>query len=584
MRKHIYFSFTGLCLFSTLFSWAQERENDTLNTNVINVVKPYTPTISDAFKVKETPVLDDGVTTAKKAVDYTIFSIPVASTFTPAKGKAAVLDKQKAPKLFDNYANLAFGSYTSVLADLYLNHAISRTENIGGYLQHQSAQGGINNLLLDDAFYNTKLQANYEQINRNLKWDLNLGGLHQVYNWHGMQQPYFNETDAKGVDAGHTFYGANLGGSVQLEDAYLSKGEAHFQYFGDDYGSAENHFKAKLISDVTIKDYDINTQLTIDYLGGSFDRNYFNSEAINYGNFNIGLAPSYQLVQEDLSVNLGVSVVYLNDTEASESNVYIYPNIAASYRLVDELLLVYGGIEGGLTQNTYYSVSQENPFVSPTLLILPTNKQYDAYVGLKGKISSNMGYDVKASYRSEKNKQLFKNNLIPYDFTRTEAYQYGNSYGLVYDKITTLSVGGKLQVDLNQDFTLALTANYFIYNTDAEAEAWNLPNMKASLMLDYQITNKWFAGANLFFEGERQAVSGFAFANNPANPIFTNNPLPITLDGFLDANAHVGYRVNNRLDVYAKVNNLANQSYHRWLNYPVQTFQALVGASYKFDF
>ena len=79
-----------------------------LNTGVIDVVKPYTPSISDAFKVKEAPTLDDETTETKKEIKYNIFSFPVASTFTPAKGKAAVVEKAKPVKLFDNYATLVW--------------------------------------------------------------------------------------------------------------------------------------------------------------------------------------------------------------------------------------------------------------------------------------------------------------------------------------------------------------------------------------------------------------------------------------------------------------------------------------------
>ncbi|MEC8885006.1 MAG: TonB-dependent receptor, partial [Bacteroidota bacterium] len=79
------------------FVHAQEKDN--LGTEVVNVVKPYTPEIGDAFKVKATPALNDSVNTAKKKVTYGIFSVPVASTFTPAKGKAAQVEKAKPVKL-----------------------------------------------------------------------------------------------------------------------------------------------------------------------------------------------------------------------------------------------------------------------------------------------------------------------------------------------------------------------------------------------------------------------------------------------------------------------------------------------------
>jgi len=40
---------------------------------VVNVVKPYTPTISDAFKVKETPTVDDADTSKKKILNTLFF-------------------------------------------------------------------------------------------------------------------------------------------------------------------------------------------------------------------------------------------------------------------------------------------------------------------------------------------------------------------------------------------------------------------------------------------------------------------------------------------------------------------------------
>ena len=58
----------------------------------------------------------------------------------------------------------------------------------------------------------------------------------------------------------------------------------------------------------------------------------------------------------------------------------------------------------------------------------------------------------------------------------------------------------------------------------------------------------------------------------------------ITLDGYFDVNAHVGYKYNKQLTGFLRANNITNQAYQKWLNYPVQGFQIVVGANYKFDF
>ncbi len=96
--------------------------------------------------------------------------------------------------------------------------------------------------------------------------------------------------------------------------------------------------------------------------------------------------------------------------------------------------------------------------------------------------------------------------------------------------------------------------------------------------MDYQIDENWFAGANLFYVGERK--DEFTEVGSLVLPI----PVTVTLDSYFDANAHVGYRITDQISAFAKVNNIANQDYQRWFNYKVQSIQFLIGATYQFDF
>ncbi len=575
MRKHIKYSITAVFTLSAILSFSQERENDTIKTGVINVVKPYAPTISDAFKVKEVPSLNDAETQTKKEIKYNIFSFPVASTFTPAKGKAATVEKAAPIKLFDNYATLGAGSYTTILGEVYLNHAISRNESVGGYVSHHSSQGGIEGLDFDDNFSNSKINVNYASRLRDLSWNVEGGFQHQMYNWYGVPQSQVSAAQTGGIDTDHTFYGAHLASDIKFEDTYIKSASVLLRHFGDNQGSAENRFVAKGVVDVPINGEEISTEVRFDYLKGGFDSNYNETSDLNYGNFQVGLSSSYELKQDDLTVNLGASVFYMNDTEAGDGKIFIYPNVTASYRLVSDVLIAYGGIEGVLIQNSYYGFASENPFVSPTLNISPTDQLYNAYVGLKGKVTSTVSYNVSGHYISDRNKALFRNNEIT---LTTQDYAYGNSFGIVYDDLKTFSIAGELNVDVNRNFTLGLKGEYFGYTTDDEAEAWNLPDFEGSLFLDYQISKEWFAGANLFYVGERKDQ---LFLNDG---ITATTPFTVTLDSYFDANAHVGYNITEQLSVFAKANNIANNAYQRWQNFPVQSIQFLAGATYKFDF
>lgn len=417
--------------------------------------------------------------------------------------------------------------------------------------------------------------VNYSKTNRNYSWTVDAGFGYQTYNWYGLPQSFFDPATTLAFDVSHSFYDANFGGVLKFDDSFIKEGSVRFRRFGDDQSSGENRFVAKATVDIPIQNENIETEFTIDYLGGSFDRNYLTNTELKYGNFKIGLAPSYQLIQDDLTVNLGANLVYLNDTEAGENKFYIYPNITASYRLVDEILIAYGGVTGDLIQNSYYDFAKENSFVSPTLLITPTDQQYNGFVGLKGKLSNSMSYNINGHYYSEKNKALYISNTVL--ISPSESYQYGNSFGIVYDDVTTVSIAGELNVDLNRNFTLGIKAEYFNYSIDTQPEAWNLPDIRGSLFLDYQIDKHWFAGASLFYVGERKGLLSI-------DDFFITPPTITKLDSYFDANAHIGYKINDRLSVYAKANNIANQDYERWQSYPVQSIQFLAGATYQFDF
>ena len=87
---------------------------------------------------------------------------------------------------------------------------------------------------------------------------------------------------------------------------------------------------------------------------------------------------------------------------------------------------------------------------------------------------------------------------------------------------------------------------------------------------------------SLYFVGERKDLKFVQTDLAIFPPTYTTE---ITkLDSYFDLNAHVGYKYSERMTFSLKGNNLANQNYQRWLNYPVQGIQVLAGASYKFDF
>ena len=575
LKKHLCISSLLMLIFLAVNLQAQtpqSRSQDTIDTQVVTIVKPYTPKISDAFKLKQTPPMD--VSEApQKSVKYTIFSIPVASTFTPAKGTSVRLDKLKKEKLFQNYAFLGYGNYGTILGNLYLNHRLGRGERIGGYIEHHSSQGGIDGLQLEDGFSNSSAQVNYVKNLKAFVWNTDAAFHRQAINWYGLP---FETTIA--LDPKQVYSNIELSSDVQFTKGALRSGEIHLNRFSDTYESQEYHFTGETNFQFDVLDSPIYSSIKVDYLKGSFSKSYDGLETQNYGNIQFSVAPSYQYIQDDLTVLVGFKAYYLMDSEQNKNDFYIYPNVEASYAVVNSIVVAYAGVNGDLYQNTYCGFSKTNPFLSPTLDIRPSSTPYNVFVGTKGKLSQSIGYDLKGSFRREQNKALFRTHSIQ-GFSAPNNYNQGNSFGLVYDDVDVINISGALEIDMGQKLNVRLKGDLYKYTTDSEPTAWNLPEFEASLFLDYQLSDKLSMAANLFYWGSRQDTTNIEGLFIP-EPITPN----VTLDAFLDANFQISYEITNQFGAFVKVNNIANNSYNRWNHYPVQGFQILGGLSYKFDF
>jgi hypothetical protein len=579
------FGFGIFVLLLSQFSFAQDKKDD-IGTEVVNVVKPYTPTISDAFKVKEVPVNTNDENTKKESVSYSILPFPVASIFSPSKGNAQGVEKGKQERLFKNYATLGLGNYGSLNAELYVNEDLNNSDYVSGMFRHNSSQGDIKDVLLDNFYYDTKIDLLYGSNKEEMTWDIKLGYQNQIYNWYGLPADFGNTLTIPesmdlvyGINPQQSYNTFTAGGSLAFEESAVDNVNLEFTHFTDAFSSAENHFLLAPTFKFDVMDEAIKTKIFVDYVDGSFKKDYSgtNTADIEYGFTNLGIVPSFVMKRDDWTIDIGAGLVYSMGKDNTSNKFYIYPSIKATYNVVSDLMIFYANAIGNLQQNNYKDFVDDNPYVSPTLNIKPTNELYDIQAGLKGKLASTVSYDVRASYIFDENKALFRSN--DYNERDTNAnYGFGNSFQVVYDDLTTMRFYGEIKADLAKGITVEADVTLNSYTKKSEQEAWNLPELQLNGKADFMITEKWFAGVNLFYVGERK---DYQLNTDIVN---VTVPRPITLDGYFDLNANVRFKYSERFTAFLKANNITNNEYQKWLNYPVQGFQVMVGANYKFDF
>lgn len=567
-----------ITLLTSTFLFSQEIEKDSIGTEEVNIIKPYAPKIKDAFKVKKNPTQGKDSIQAKKPVEYSINSAPVASTFVAQKGKAKGVAQKEKERIYENYASVGFGNFTTPKIEAFVHTSTTRDNDFGALLNFLSSNGGVEDVKLDNNFMDAKIDLFYKQTSRDFDWKINGGYHYQKYNWYGIVDPdIISDVQMDNINPNQNYGNINFGGEIIYYENFFKSANIDINVFSDKYSSSELHFLAQPTFEIPVSSELIKTDFRLEYISGKFDRNYFSEDELKYGFYNLGISPTFKVVRDYLTLNLGAKLVYTGATEGdSKSKFLIYPNITASYELITDVMILYVEVTGDLEQHSYRKFVAINPFVSPTLNIGRTNKQYDAKFGAKGKLASNISYNVNASYKSEEAKALYKLNNVYNELNTNENYQFGNSFSVVYDDINTLGVFGEINIDFSKELSFGGNVQFSTYDKDLQEKAWNLPSIEASVFANYT-TQKWNAGANLFFVGERKDEYN---SNGFILPLSTTQ---ITNKSYIDLNLNFTYNFTDRLSGFANANNVLGADYHKYTGFEVQGLQFLAGVKYKFD-
>ena len=584
MKKY---SFVLILIMSLgqVFSQKKPKKKDSI-VEVINVITSYTPTISDAFKIKKTPKIILSNTTSKKKLSYSIFSAPVASTFVPKSGVVKGIDVGKKERLFDNYLALGFGNYTTPFIEFFLHQNRKFETDYGIYLKYTSSENGVKNTFLNNEFSTLNLGGFYLKEERGFTWKIGGNMYQKQYNWYGLPNISFDNNTINSIAAKQTYGFYEVESEVVFEDSYFDNIKGALSLFDDKFGSKEVGFLLKPslkipLGFISKNLSELELETNINYLQGEFEQNYLNNSNIKYSFFNLGIHPVYRVNWNKLSIKLGSKIYLTSDIKNSLTDILAYPDLEITYPVISNLINFYAGASGDLHMNSFQNFSEQNPFVSPTLFLTQTNEQYNLFGGINGIISSNISFNVKASYKSDEDHALFvrnnsKSNGVFNASTSLLGYEYGNSFNVFYDDISTLSIFGEIEIDASKRFSIGATIQTNSYTTTFQQEAWNLPKIEGTIYGKYK-NNNWYANANIFFVGNRMDVQ--------YNGTFPSTIASIeSLDAFTDMNLNGGYHFSDFFSAFVKLNNILGTDYDRYANYNVLGFQALAGITYKFDF
>ena len=536
--------------------------------------------VEPAYRIALSPkVIDTNI--AAETVDYPLLVLKYDTrTNVDDINPATINIKDQLPQLYNSYAKLGVGSELMPLGEFYFSATRSRKFNYGAHLKHLSSYGNLKGFApaqfdrtggvifgaINEKRYTLKGDVRYR--NQGLHYygvSDTLGltrdsisqrysdfGFSALYGWHKKDSAKLNFN--AGIDYNNFM-------SRKPEDEQLKDWRARENYFAVNTNSWYKHGKEVYAAD-------FNVRYNGYRYGTEGDTLTATDTAIVLNNTVVNLKPTITTRLKDnrfkAKIGLDLTIDAHNKTKA-----YVFPIAELKYSMFNDIFIPYVGLDGGLTQRTFKSTTQENEFILPNLALRNQVKSIELYGGIKGTLSKRVGFNTSISFARVKDMAFFVTDTM---------YSIGNKFGLIYDTLNVTTIEGSLSYQLTEKIKVDGIGRFYSYDVFNNSYAWNMPRLQIVLRGSYNLFDKFLFNLDLNLEEGRRAL-----VYGDGTGITEENGQYIKKLGFIaDANLSVEYRYNKRISAFVQLNNFAAQRYSRWYNYPVQRFQGLGGVTFRF--
>jgi hypothetical protein len=520
---------------------------DSLRTEVVDVVKAFKPILSESMKIQSNPN-PEIPETKKPTITYQIPEKRMEGNPTLYTIKPLSLGTALLPKLKNNYTKLGYGNYNTPLFETYVMTGRNKNVQGGIFLKHLSS-----NPEGDRSFSNNTAYAFGKRFLAKGILGADVYYYRNVVNLYGVNREgtTISEDDIRNqfdiVDAKVNYQ------NILKDTSKLSyKTEVGFSRFATNRNETENDFKIYGTFGKRINGNPLDVKLGVNLLG-------LHTDSFDYNRTYIDINPRYRLNMDALYINVGFNSTFFGDTAGTK--FYFYPVVEAGYSIIPGGLTTFIGITGNLQRNTYRSIATENPFVR-TIALDNTLNKFELYGGFKGIISPQTSFLLRASLANMQNMYFYAGDSAQY-----------NSQAVVVDRgnSSVFNVSAELNHEFDNKFMFGFVMNYNSYSLTIDAP-FSRPTFTTQWNIGYNMSDKflWRLQAHTMNQRDTRVLL--------ANDRYTDS----SLKGFVDLNLGVDYRYTKNVSLFLQLNNLTNNQYQRWVNLPVYGFNVMGGLTVSF--
>lgn len=275
----------------------------------------------------------------------------------------------------------------------------------------------------------------------------------------------------------------------------------------------------------------------------------------------IGAIPSITKERGAYKVRVGAGLWV--DARGRQS-FHFYPTAEIRFRLLDDVFVPYGGIDGGMQRNSVHDLVAQNPWFDAGYhgstdaargVLHHTNRAFELYGGLRGKFTRDLAFNAQARTTRYRDFAFWVNEPGP--------DSSGQRFSLGFDSLTVASVIGEATWRGQGALELTAKAEFHTYGTGDQAHAWYQPRTRFSTSVKWNVEELLFLDAGLEVVGARYAPSRVPFsalASDGNEPLQTGAE-PVTnsfdsgalyarkLSAYTALDLGIEYRYNGRLSM-----------------------------------
>ena len=291
----------------------------------------------------------------------------------------------KRVKVYDNYLKAGFGSLMSPFLTFDHSSGERNDYRFKANLYHLSTFTDVPDFAPSN-FSNTDLGVSYDKYVGKSIVDFGVGYGLDTYRYYGFMPTDFPEinTDSDTLKQSFNQIRANVGvrSNNKKDDAFEYDADFSGYYYFDRWKT--NQTDLRLDFDLG-KPLDAGKKSNYQKVGieGLF-RFGVNADSVQSNtDFIVTGIPYYKATFGMVSFSAGVDVSYLM---ADSSDFGVFPIINVNVNIVPDMLSIYAGTDGGFVKNSYFALTQVNPWTDPLVPITWQKNKIRAYAGLRGNI------------------------------------------------------------------------------------------------------------------------------------------------------------------------------------------------------